>query len=108
MRSADAERRRGQYENALRCYCRALAQDALLPLAWLGQGQMLVLLEEVAEAGFWCRRALEFFPANGDLMAAQSQSACRQGNLSKALALSDASLAARGESAYRWLCRGEI
>ncbi len=107
LKEADRQRRNGQYENALRCYSRSLEHDKNSPLAWLGQVQMLIQLDESPEADTWCRKSLELFPGNGDLLAARSQSLCRQGNAREALALSDASLAAAGQSAYRWQARGE-
>lgn len=108
LRQADAERRRGQYEAALRNYSRALEIDKSAIAGWVGQVQMLVLLKEAPEADLWSRKALELFPGNGELLAARAQAVCRQADLQSALGLSDASLAATGQSAYRWLVRGEL
>lgn len=107
-READLQRRCGQYENALRFYSRALENDRLLVKCWLGQVQMLVLLDEWPEAELWSKKALELFPSNADLFAAQAQAVCRQGNVSRAVELSDGSLKQSGSSSYRWLVRGEI
>jgi tetratricopeptide (TPR) repeat protein len=98
----------GQYENALRMYSRALEDDKTLVVAWLGQVQMLVLLEESVEAELWSRKALEIFPGNGDLLAGRAQGLRRNGNSAQAMSLSDASLKATGQSAFRWLVRGEL
>jgi tetratricopeptide (TPR) repeat protein len=108
LREADAQRRNGQYENALRFYSRALEDDRSLVRGWLGQVQMLVLLDEWPEAELWSKKALELFPSNADLFAAQSQAVCRQGSLGRAVELSDGSLKQAGSSSYRWLVRGEV
>lgn len=108
LREADMQRRCGQYENALRFYSRALESDRSLVTCWLGQVQMLVLLDEWPEAELWSKKALELFPSNADLLAAQAQAVCRQGNAARAVELSDGSLKQSGNSSYRWLVRGEI
>ena len=102
------ERRCGNYENALRLYSRALEDDKSLVNGWVGQVQMLVVLEEAVEAELWSRKALELFPGNGDLLAGRAQGMHRSGNAQQAMGLSDSSLKATGQSAYRWLVRGEL
>lgn len=108
LSEADRQRRAGQYENALRFFSRALEVDRSLVKGWLGQVQMLVLLSEWPEAELWSKKALELFPSNGDLLASQAQAVCRQGGFARASELSDGSLKQAGDSAYRWLVRGEI
>ena len=108
LEQAIEERRCGHYENALRLYSRALEDDKSLVTGWLGQVQMLVLLEEVVEAELWSRKALELFPGNGDLMAGRAQAIGRSGDTTAALVLSDGSLKQAGQSAYRWQVRGEL
>lgn len=105
---ADENRRTGNYETALRFYSRALEIDKMLVPAWVGQVQMLVQLGEYPQASLWCQKALELFPAHGDLIAGQAQAECRMGNMKKAYTLSDGALRQRGESAYRWQVRGEL
>jgi tetratricopeptide (TPR) repeat protein len=61
MAKADDQRRTGFYETALKYYSRALEQDRSQVDGWLGQVQMLVLLEEYPEAELWARKALELF-----------------------------------------------
>jgi tetratricopeptide (TPR) repeat protein len=107
-RMADEHRRTGSYESALRFYSRALEVDKTLVAAWVGQVQMLVQLQEYPQASLWSQKALELFPAHGDLMASQAQAECRMGNVKKAYTLSDGALRQRGESAYRWQVRGEL
>jgi len=102
------ERRCGNYEQSLRMYSRALEDDKSLVDCWLGQVQMLVLLDECVEAELWSRKALELFPGNGDLMSGRAQAMRRMGDTGQALVLSDGSLKAAGQSAYRWMVRGEL
>jgi tetratricopeptide (TPR) repeat protein len=107
LRRADEFRRKGQYENALRQYSRALEFDKSLVAAWVGQVQMLVMLNEAPEAEIWARKALEIFPGNGELLAGRAQALARMGDIKRAGEASDAALAVPGKSAYRWLARGE-
>ncbi|NLF08433.1 MAG: tetratricopeptide repeat protein [Pirellulaceae bacterium] len=108
MGKADEARRIGLYESALQYYSRALELDRALAAGWIGQVQMLVQLGEYPEADLWGRKALELFPNNGELLAARAQAFCRLGDMKQAHALSDGSLRQAGQSAYRWLARGEI
>ena len=104
---ADRHRRSGNYENALRFYSRALEEDKSFVAGWVGQVEMLILLGEVPEADLWCRKALEIFGGNGELLAVRTRALCRLGDLRQAGAVSDAALAAQGRSAVRWMARGE-
>jgi len=108
MVKAEQQRRTGLYENALKYYSRALEQDRSQVAGWLGQVQMLVLLEEYPEAELWARKALELFPSHGDLMAGRDQALCRMKDQKRAHELSDGALKQGGQSAYRWMVRGEI
>jgi tetratricopeptide (TPR) repeat protein len=108
LRLADENRRQGHYDNALRFYSRALESDKSLVKGWLGQVQMLVALDENREAELWSRKALELFRNHGDLLAARAQALVRAGDRSEALKLCDGALKQEGQSAYRWLVRGEL
>ncbi|MES2788584.1 MAG: tetratricopeptide repeat protein [Planctomycetota bacterium] len=108
LEQAIEQRRCGQYENALRLYSRALEEDKSLVTGWLGQVQMLIMLDESVEAELWSRKALELFPGNGDLLAGRAQAYRRMGDKGQALLLSDGALKATGQSAYRWTVRGEL
>jgi tetratricopeptide (TPR) repeat protein len=108
MQRADQQRRTGLYENALKYYSRALELDKTLIGGWLGQVQMLVQLGEYPEAELWARKSLELFPSHGDLMAARSQALCRLGDIKRAHEMGDGSLKQSGQSAYRWMVRGEL
>jgi tetratricopeptide (TPR) repeat protein len=105
---AVAGRQMGLYELALKYYSRALELDKSLVCGWLGQVQMLVFLDEFKEAELWARKSLEMFPNNGDLLAGRSHALCRMGDMKRALAACDGALQQGGQSAYRWLVRGEI
>lgn len=108
LKLAEASRRMGLYESALRYYSRALEVDKSLTGAWLGQVCMLIALEEYPEAELWSRKALEIFKGNGDLMAGRAQALCRSGDRKQAHALCDGALRLEGQSAYRWMVRGEL
>jgi tetratricopeptide (TPR) repeat protein len=108
LKKADDHRRRGLYENALRYYSRALELDKTLVNGWLGQVQMLIQLGEETEAELWARKSLELFKGHGDLLAGRAQALARMGDRSQAMELSDAALKQEGNSAYRWMVRGEL
>jgi tetratricopeptide (TPR) repeat protein len=108
LKKADGHRRRGEFETALRLFSRALELDKSLLEGWLGQVQMLVLLDELKESELWARKALELFPNNGELLAARAQALCRLGDLKQAHVVSDGALKQPGQSAYRWIIRGEL
>ncbi len=108
LKEADQQRRVGQYENALRFYSRALEEDKSLVGGWLGQVQMLVLLDECPEAALWSRKALELFPSHSELLASQAQAVCRLGDMKQAFALCDGAMKLQGNSAFQWLVRGEL
>lgn len=115
LRAADAERREGFFENALRFYSRALEINRTVVSGWVGQVQMLIALGECVEAELWARKALELFRNNGDLIAGRAHALARLGNLREALPLSDASFKLEGPGGeggagggYRWMVRGEI
>ena len=54
------------------------------------------------------RKALELFPGHGDLMAGRAQALCRLRDLKRAHEMCDGSLKQSGQSAYRWMVRGEL
>ena len=108
MREADEARRQGCYENALRFYSRALEFDKKLLPAWIGQVRMLVEMAEYPEATTWSSKALELFRDNPELMAGKAQALARHGDIPNALALSDGAVQKPGQSAYRWIVRGEL
>lgn len=108
LKKADQQRRAGEYEDALRFYSRALEEDKTLIVGWVGQVQMLVQLGELKEADTWARKALELFPNNPELLAGRAQAQCRQADSAAALATIDGAFKQSGQSAYRWIVRGEV
>jgi tetratricopeptide (TPR) repeat protein len=108
MRQADQSRRQGQFEEALRQYSRAVELDRAAVVCWVGQVQMLIAMGEYPEAELWARKALELFRNHADLTAARAQATCRDGKIKESLAICDAALAQPGESAYRWIARGDV
>ena len=105
---ADRERRQGHFENALRMYSRALEENKAVIAAWVGQVRMLVQLGEFPEAELWSRKALEVFKNHPDLLAGRAQAFCRLGNKQMAMGACDLALHQPGESAFRWMVRGEL
>jgi tetratricopeptide (TPR) repeat protein len=99
---------RGEFEQALRYFTRALELDRTLVPAWVGQVQMLIELDELRETELWVDKALELFRDQGELLSAKGVVKARRGDRRAGMACSDSALAARGSSAYRWLARGEI
>ena len=108
MHEADAMRRRGLYETALRSFGRALECERSYVPAWVGQAQMLVMLNEPRQAEMWSISGLKIFPNNADLLAARAQAVCRLGNYKEAIMYSDAAIQGEGTCAYRWSVRGEL
>jgi tetratricopeptide (TPR) repeat protein len=108
LQKADAERRNGLYENALRMYSRSLEVDKSQVIGWVGQVQMLIALGEHPEAELWARKALELFKNHGDLLAGRAQALFRMRDRAGAVASCDAAMSQAGQSAYRWIVRGEV
>ena len=108
LQRAEQQRRTGFYENALKFYSRALEKDKSLVAGWLGQVQMLVFLAEYPEAELWARKALELFPSHGDLLAGRAQALCRMQDIKGSHECCDGALKQSGQSAYRWIARGEL
>jgi tetratricopeptide (TPR) repeat protein len=108
LNQADQARRRGRFEQALRDYSRAVEANRANRAGWLGQARMLIALEEYPEAELWASKAAELFRADADLTAAQAQAIARLGETKKAQAAADTAIRQPGQSAYRWLVRGEL
>jgi len=77
-------------------------------IAWTGQVRMLIELGEFREAKLWADKALETFPSDPELLAAKAVALARAGDLSGALAFSDAAIEERGNTPYVWLARGDV
>jgi Flp pilus assembly protein TadD len=98
----------GKFEQALRSYSKVLEFNPQNASAWTGQVRMLIELREFREAKLWADKALERFPHEADLLAAKAVALGRTGDLSGALAFSDASMEEHGDSPYVWLARGDV
>jgi tetratricopeptide (TPR) repeat protein len=98
----------GNFEPALRNYSKVLEFDPQNAEAWTGQVRMLIELQEFREAKLWADKALERFPREPELLAAKAVALGRIGDLSGALAFSDASIEERGDTPYVWLARGDV
>ena len=98
----------GHFEPGLRFYSKVLEYNARNAVAWTGQVRMLIELGEFREAKLWADKALERFPNEPELLAAKAVALGRSGDLTGALAFSDASIEERGDTPYVWLARGDV
>ena len=98
----------GSFENALREYSRSLETDPAFIKSWFGQIRMLIELKEYPEAVVWSDKALESFPENAGLYALKALACLRNGEQSKATALSDMSVSKSDPSSLVWLVRAEV
>jgi tetratricopeptide (TPR) repeat protein len=96
------------FEQGLRLYSKVLEFNPENVGAWTGQVRMLIELGEFREAKLWADKALERFPHDPELLAAKAVALGRSGDLSGALAFSDASIEERGDTPYIWLARGDV
>jgi tetratricopeptide (TPR) repeat protein len=96
------------FEKALRYYAKVLEYNPQNVAAWSAQVRMLIELTEYREARLWADKALERFPNDPELLAAKAVALARTGDLTNALAFSDASIEERGETPYVWLARGDV
>jgi tetratricopeptide (TPR) repeat protein len=98
----------GRFEPALRAFSRALEFNSKSPVAWAGQVRMLIELSEFSEAKVWADKGLQVLPDHAELLAAKAVALARLGDLQGAIAFSDASIEAPGNSPYIWLARGDV
>jgi Flp pilus assembly protein TadD len=98
----------GNFEPGLRFYSKVLEYNSKNAVAWTGQVRMLIELGEFREAKLWADKALERFPNEPELLAAKAVALGRSGDLTGALAFSDASIEERGDTPYVWLARGDV
>jgi tetratricopeptide (TPR) repeat protein len=99
---------RGRFEEGLRAWAKVLEFNPRNATAWTGQVRMLIELGEYREARLWADKALETFPNEAELLAAKAVALARAGDLSGALAFSDAAIEERGDTPYIWLARGDV
>jgi tetratricopeptide (TPR) repeat protein len=108
MHQAERARRRGDFEEGLRLYSRAVEADRANIPGWVGQARMLIALEEYPEAEMWSKKALELFRDHPELTAARAQALCRVGDMKTAMPLCDAAISKPGQSPYPWIVRGDL
>ena len=108
LTQARGAREMGCYQAALRYYTRCLELDPKLHEGWLGQIQSLILADQLGEARTWGRKAIDVLKGGPDLLAALAQAELRLGRGSEAHGLISRAFEQPGESAYRWLVRGEL
>ncbi|MFC1705890.1 tetratricopeptide repeat protein [Planctomycetota bacterium] len=104
---ATRKHRSGHYEAALRYYARTLEYNPNLPAPWLGQVQALIELGELKEAKLWADKALEVHRDQPELLSAKAVACARLGDITRAMAYSDAALSKQGNTSYLWIARGE-
>jgi tetratricopeptide (TPR) repeat protein len=108
LREASEAFENGRFEQALRCYAKALEQNPKSASAWTGQVRMLIELGEFREAKLWAEKALAIFPREGELLAAKAVALARSGDGKGAMAFSDASMEVETSTPYIWLARGDV
>jgi tetratricopeptide (TPR) repeat protein len=107
-RLAQEKLREGDFEQALRWYSRAQAENPNDAGAWAGQVQMLLELGDAEQAKRWADQALERFPQNPTLLAAKAFALARLGEFESAMAFSDSSVEEGKENPFVWLSRGAV
>lgn len=98
----------GDFEIALRHYCRALEQNNTQFQGWSGQIRMLIELEEYKEADVWADKAMDLFPDHPELLALKAVANKRNNRLKKAIGFSDNSIGQCDLTPRVWLARAEV
>ena len=106
--AAHAEFAKGEFERALRQYCKVLEFNPTCAAAWTGQVRMLIELGELREAKVWADKALEHFPHDAELLATKAVALARSGDTDAAITFSDAAMEEQGQTPYLWLARGDV
>ena len=108
MEQAELALNRGDFDNSLRHYSKALGMNPNLEDAWLGQVRCLLDLDEVKEARVWVNKALEQIPRSAGLLGAKSLMLARMMEDNAALETSDKAFSLKQYSWYLWFTRGCI
>ena len=98
----------GDFELALRNYCRILENNNTVFEGWAGQVSMLIELAEYREADLWADKALELFPEHPELLALKAIACCRDAKVRQAVACSDRAIGQERPTARAWLARAEV
>lgn len=108
LTEAENSLRRGDFEQALRGYSRAMEANPQNPAGWVGQVRMLIELGDFDQANLWADKALEQFPRDPEALAAKAVALARLGDAKAALTFSDAAIEEEGQTPYVWLARGDV
>jgi tetratricopeptide (TPR) repeat protein len=98
----------GDYELALRNYCRVLEQNNSIFEGWAGQVLMLLELGEYREADLWADKALELFPDHPELLSLKAIACARDARPQKAIGYSDNAIGRDRPPFRAWLARAEV
>ncbi|MCF7975105.1 MAG: hypothetical protein K9N55_14930 [Phycisphaerae bacterium] len=98
----------GDFEIALRNFCRALEQNSTLFTGWSGQIRMLIELTEYKEADLWADKAMDLFPEHPELLALKAVANKRDNRLAKAIGYSDNAISQNDLTPRVWLARAEV
>lgn len=108
LQEADLAFRRGDFEQALRRFARAMECNPSNPETWVGQIRMLIELGDPDQANQWADKALDRFPRDPEVLAAKAVALARRGDHRAALAFSDAAIEEQNQNPYVWLSRGDV
>lgn len=108
IQQANEYYRKGNFEEALRYYSRALGIDNTLVCAWVGQVRALIDLHAYREAHVWVNKALEIFPSESELLSAKAVVYSKLGQIKQALTISDLAMEQKSPTGYVWLARGIV
>lgn len=99
---------RGDYEQALLSYSRALRFDANCEAAWVGQCKALIELSETEEALIWVDKGLQKFKDAPGLLACKGRVLCRAGDRERAISYVDAAIQTGKATTDVWLARADV
>lgn len=98
----------GDFEVALRNYCRCLEHNSSVFNGWSGQVRMLLEMDETKEADLWADKAMDLFPEHPELLGLKAVAQKRQGKLRKAIDFCDNAITKSDATARVWLARAEV
>lgn len=108
MEQADEKLKKGDFDNALKYYSRALGEDANIEEAWFQQVWILIQFDELKQSEIWANKALEKFPNSVGLLALKGLLRGFLGDFEKALAYLDNSISKKGNHRFCWLARAYV
>lgn len=99
---------KGDLEDALKYYSRALDYDQTQSEPWLKQIWILIQLNEIAQALTWSKAGLQKFPQDPELLSIRAFIAAISADFSTAMAYSDNANSKKGISPLTQIIRGAI